>query len=1020
MKKSHIFVLWVIVAALLLGLNLSCCKTGDGVPVEKILDRIGASRGICVVLNDLNCDLALKLALKSELLFYVQLQNSADVEAARQRIDAEGLYGTRIFVEKGELTKVHLADNLADALVVLDGDGEIPEEEALRVLRPQGTAFIGSKELIKPFPEGVDDWSHPYHGPDNNPQSADQVARAPYLTQFLAEPYYAPLTQVGVASKGRVFKAFGNIAFHEREEALLNTLVAFNGYNGIILWKRKLTPGFMLHRNTMIATPETLYMGDDKSCKLIDTVTGRLKDEINPSIEVAGGTFWKWMALEDGTLYALIGEQEQEDPTVRQRRQAHGWPWNPLSKGFNQPEHPWGYGRNLLAINPKTKKILWSHHETEKIDSRALCMRNGRIFIFRFGSYLACLNSKTGEEIWRRTPDNAPELYAALGEYLHRQGAPTNWRTTAYLKCSDAALYFAGPMVDKLLAVSVEDGSVLWENPYSNFQLVIRDDGLYGISGMRDKHKSMKFDLLSGEVLAELDIIRVSCTRPTGSLDAIFFRASGGTTRLDMTSLQHGWISPMRPQCHDGVTIANGLLYWWPSVCDCQNTLYGVTCLGPARDFDFSQKASETERLEFGDGDVTEVASFPESSTDWPTFRADNHGRATTEAEISEKYRRLWWRTPKQEFSPTAPVAAGGLVFFSGSDGIVRAIDAQTGETQWKTYTGGAVRFPPTVWKGRVFVGSGDGWVYALEARTGRVLWRFKAAPVDRKIPVYGSLQSTWPVASGVLVEDGTAYLAAGISNFDGIHVYALDAATGKIKWQNNTSGHLDPEARTGASVQGHMLIHDGKLYLASGTSLSPAIYDITDGKCLNNPAPLKECESIHPRGWELYLVGNHVLVGGQPLYGHPDYPAYAWNVTRKIFHSSVGNRDIIWLDNSKIMCFNPIDTGLLDRLFVESNEESWMENIWLRNFEIPHKPIWEIEVEESNAMALCKNALVIARKSSGGAAFVGAINLDDGEFLWGQALPASPVPWGLAVDSEGRVVVTLKDGQVMCYGPRE
>ncbi len=313
--------------SLLLGLILTCCKTGDGVLVAKILDRIGASRGICVILNDVNCDLALKLALKSELLIYVQLQNSADVEAARQRIDAEGLYGKRIFVEKGELKKVHLADNLADALVVLDGDGEIPEEEVLRVLRPQGTAFIGRKELIKPFPEGVDDWSHPYHSPDNNPQSADQVARAPYLTQFLAEPYYAPLTQVGVASAGRVFKAFGNIAFHEREEALLNSVVAFNGYNGAILWKRKLTPGFMLHRNTMIATPQTLYMGDDKSCKLIDTVTGRLKDEIIPPADVAGGTFWKWMALEDGTLYALIGEQEQEDPTVRQRRHAHGWPW---------------------------------------------------------------------------------------------------------------------------------------------------------------------------------------------------------------------------------------------------------------------------------------------------------------------------------------------------------------------------------------------------------------------------------------------------------------------------------------------------------------------------------------------------------------------------------------------------------------------------------------------------------------------------------------------------------------------
>ena len=89
----------------------------------------------------------------------------------------------------------------------------------------------------------MDDWSHPYHGPDNNPQSKDQVALAPYLTQFLAEPRYAPLPQVTVGSAGRVFKGFGHVAFKPREEAYLNTLVAFNGYNGTILWKRDLIAG---------------------------------------------------------------------------------------------------------------------------------------------------------------------------------------------------------------------------------------------------------------------------------------------------------------------------------------------------------------------------------------------------------------------------------------------------------------------------------------------------------------------------------------------------------------------------------------------------------------------------------------------------------------------------------------------------------------------------------------------------------------------------------------------------------
>jgi len=44
--------------------------------------------------------------------------------------------------------------------------------------------------LSKPPLEGVDEWTHWEHGPDNNPVSTDKVIKAPYMTQFLAEPFY--------------------------------------------------------------------------------------------------------------------------------------------------------------------------------------------------------------------------------------------------------------------------------------------------------------------------------------------------------------------------------------------------------------------------------------------------------------------------------------------------------------------------------------------------------------------------------------------------------------------------------------------------------------------------------------------------------------------------------------------------------------------------------------------------------------------------------------------------------------
>jgi len=984
---------------------------------QPLLDRIGVTRGICVVLGDAGCERALQLADDSELLIYLQLPRAEDVLAAREIADKAGLYGNRIFIEKGSPAKLHLADNLADALIAVGRETGVSEAEALRILRPGGKALLGRKVLVKPPLEGVDDWSHPYHGPDNNPQSQDKVILAPYMTQFMAEPRYAPLPQVTVTSDGRVFKAFGHVAFKKREEPFLNKLVAFNGYNGTILWQRDLTEGVMIHRNTMIATPATLYLGDDKSCKMIDTATGRLKDEIVPPVKRAGGTFWKWMAMEDGMLYALMGEQEQRDETKRWRRQQHGWPWNPISKGFNQPENPWGFGRNLLAIDPESKKILWSYREDEPIDSRAMCMKNGRIYIFRFGAYLACLDAKTGNVLWRKTPDNGPALFKSLGTYLGRQDWRTNWRTTCYLKCSDKALYFAGPAIGKLLAVSAEDGNIIWENPYSNFQLVLRDDALYGLSGQIDKHSCMKFDPMTGKVLSEIDISRRACTRPTGSADAIFFRANGGSVRLDTAANRPQWISPMRPVCQDGVIVANGLLYWWPSVCDCQLSIYGVTSLGPAGGFDFYPTATEEQRLEKGAGNLTKVASFSESAADWPAFRADNTGSATSAATIPNKAKLLWRFEPKAKFSaatplPTAPVTAGGLVFVSGPDGIVRAFDAASGDLRWKAYTGGAVRIAPTIWKGRALVGSGDGWVYSFEAQTGRLLWRFRAAPAERTIPVYGSLMSTWPAASGVLVADGIAYAAAGIVNYDGTYVYALDAETGKIKWQNNTSGHLDRQAHTGVSVQGHMLLSGEKLYMASGTSVSPAVYNIADGKCLNDPGPLANCQSQSPRGWELTLLGEKVVACGKPFYGHPKYDVFDNTVFGKIFLSSSGGRDIAWVSNQqnkKIMCFDKIDKNMLRKRMTEPSNRF---NLDFNRLRIKNKPLWDYDCKDSVAMAVCKNAVVVACKST-----IIALDLQDGKVLWSESVPVSPVPWGLAIDRDGRTVVTLEDGQVLCMG---
>ncbi|MDP6381024.1 MAG: PQQ-binding-like beta-propeller repeat protein, partial [Phycisphaerae bacterium] len=531
----------------------------------------------------------------------------------------------------------------------------------------------------------------------------------------------------------------------------INTLMAMNGYNGAILWKRKLNPDFMIHRNTIIATPKTLYLGDNVSCKLLDAATGELKGEIKVPADISDGPVWKWMGLEGGILYALVGENEPRGETLKGTTfRGAGWPWWGMNK------YQWGFGRTIIAIDPTTRKILWHHRETESLDSRGMCMKNGRIFFYSHKKFVGCLDAKTGKVLWKV---DAPETLEAIGEHFGAQHFMWGFSHASYVMCNDKALYFVGVQRKRIVALAAGDGKLLWQHPFGNYQSLLRDDGLYA---MGSRQPSVKFDLLTGKSLGEL-AKRYHCTRATGSIDRIFVRAGAGTLSWDVKSGKQLGISPMRPGCQDGVVISSGHLYWGPWICGCPLSLVGSVTLAPAGDFDYTVKATEAERLEAAE-DAAKVAPLAVAADDWPAYRRDNARGVLSKQTIGSKASVRWRYKPRSRNTPAAPVTAGGLVFVAGSDGVVRALVAASGKKRWVAYTGGAVRFPPAIADGRALMGSGDGWVYAFEAVSGRLLWRFRAAPVERKISVHGALMSTWPVGSGVLAEDGTVYAAAGIA----------------------------------------------------------------------------------------------------------------------------------------------------------------------------------------------------------------------------------------------------------------
>lgn len=165
-------------------------------------------------------------------------------------------------------------------------------------------------------------------------------------------------------------------------------------------------------------------------------------------------------------------------------------------------------------------------------------------------------------------------------------------------------------------------------------------------------------------------------------------------------------------------------------------------------------------------------------------FGSDDHNVYAVDAESGLQK----WKFATQGPVPSTPAVAGGLVYFASYDGRFYAVDALSGHLKWKFRTGGERRFEakgihgfqpknqtipdpfdvylssPVVAEGKVFFGSGDTNVYALDAASGELRWKFATGDVVHASPAFDA---------------GTLFFGSWDSYF-----YAVDAATGKEKWR--------------------------------------------------------------------------------------------------------------------------------------------------------------------------------------------------------------------------------------------
>ena len=403
---------------------------------------------------------------------------------------------------------------------------------------------------------------------------------------------------------------------------------------------------------------------------------------------------------------------------------------------------------------------------------------------------------------------------------------------------------------------------------------------------------------------------------------------------------------------------------------------------------------------------------------------------------------------PRLRFDDAYHVAAadGAVCFGSSADGQVYALDSGTGAVRWRFATEGPVRCAPTLADGRLYAGSDDGRVYCLDAATGRRIWTFQAAPTSEQILGNGRMISVWPVRTGVLVSAGVAYFAAGVWPAEGLFLYAVDAATGNVRWRNDTFAE---GGNAGISPQGYLLASADRLFVPSGRAM-PAAFDRRTGRFLFQ-------QNFNWRAVGLF-GGTYTLLAGDLLFNGTEQVAavsindgrLVLNEGRRSYEPASGTRRLIvtgdmlymltgkeatafrrgdWLTVQKRLTqFRPrlvdLTTRLHDarrRLRAEKTDQRRKEVEQYEKKVAALGPegkkleqqrdactVWRTACAHSDAIALAGSTLL-----AGGDGTVVAMDADTGKTTW--SAPVEGSARGLAV-AEGRLLVSTDTGRIYAF----
>lgn len=795
--------LWQLTLAFLVATSASSAAADAHTEAKSIQQAAGVSAGLIVHLGTTDGEVSASLRNANNVQVHALVTNSDLLPAVRTAIEQSGNYGpvSAVAFSGAQLPYV---DNLVNLLVV-EEPNQVPSEEILRVLVPEGVALVRQNDgswqrTQKPRPKNIDEWSHYLHDASGNAVAHDDVVGPPRHLQWVGSPRWSRHHD-RMASMSALVSTAGRMFYIMDEGSRVSIqlppkwkLIARDAFNGMVLWKRdisdwqnhlwplksgptQLSRRLVSDRNTVFAT-----LGYNAPVTAIDAATGETlrtfpgSDATEEIIHTNGLLF---LVVRKGTAelqdYVPVNGRVGDQAKVRELF------WN---------EEP----RLLMAFDAKTGERKWA--KQTRVAPLTLAANDSSI-VFHDGEQVVCVDQQSGDLRWNSAPVTRRKVF--------------NFNFGPRLVTHEDVVLFAGGD-GTMQSLDAATGNQLWaaQHPNSGYQspqdvMVVKnlvwcapttsgkDSGVFTGRDPRTGEVKQQF---APDVETYWFHHRCYIAKAT---DNFLMPSRTGIEFVDPQQEHwdiHHWV---RGGCLYGVMPCNGLTYAPPHNCACypEAKLFGFNALAPAaKTRPIPGEVPDTGRLQTGPAydEPLQPVSHGQPA-DWPTYRGDFQRSGTSKELVDAQIHERWSAPIGGRI--TSPVIAAGRVFVAEIDAHrLHALNEQSGERLWTFTAGARIDSPPSVERGKVVFGCADGWVYCLAEDSGKLAWRFRAAPLDRRTMAFEQLESLWPVHGSVLIRNNVVYAVAGRSNFldGGLRLLRLDLQSGQ-KRSENIMDHTNPES---------------------------------------------------------------------------------------------------------------------------------------------------------------------------------------------------------------------------------